>query len=330
MKPEGFTAASYVEDVTRCREKAAKLAENYTPPPSNTGGGGGYYGGGGLLGALIAGVVVGVASGVATAAKRDEYEDRRFEACMENDYQQVYLPKSFERRYAKAGYDDEERGEVLAELVESDVFAEFAAWQTVLQKDELSAYKTHAALYPDSLFGNLPASVVAYREKTAARLDKYRRDAFARDTTFFSYGLNQDGWVFKTNNDGELVVDCSVRQFAKARLYIQDGWVQGSMEIDNQPAVQLLGLIEEDGTFSIVGDWPTEDPLVILGEFNEGETLQGLIGSAKSKTCDFGVVRFVLYEPDNGEDPLFAESELLPLEEVTKLASERIAKIERQ
>ncbi len=338
MKPDNFTAASYIEDVDRCRESAANMAKGYNPPSSTTHGGG-YYGGGGLLGALIAGIAVGVTKGIVSAAQRQEYENEKFEDCMTKDYQQVHLPKSFVWDYEAAGDDPEKQGQVLAELVSSDEFAEFAAWQRAVEKSDKAAYQAHADRYPDSLFGDLAIRYVAYQEQIAEKLVSIRTDSYLRNNYFFTYGLASDGWVETIGPNGVATTDCTVRKWGKMKVRVRDGWIQGSLyvHVENTGAADeivthsVVGHVKQNGKFDIVADWPKEDPLILSGDFSGNDALDGhLIRADRAKACEYGFVRLNQPMPTDDEKSTWLDESELPIEELAEKARERLGILARE
>jgi len=333
MKPQGFTAASYTEDVNQCREKAVNMAKGYNPPSSNTNGGG-YYGGGGLLGALIAGVAIGITKGIVKAAKRQEYEDEKFENCMTKDYQQVHLPKTFVKDYAAAGNDHEKQGQVLAELAASNEFAEFAAWQSALEKSDIATFQAHADRYPDSLFGDLASRYVVYRERIAEKLVSIRTDSYLGNNYFFTYGLAPEGWVETTGPEGMTTTDCTVRKWGKMKVRVRDGWVQGSLyvHVENTGAADeinthsVVGHVKQNGKFDIVADWPKEDPLILSGDFSGNDALDGhLVRADRAKRCEYGFVRLNQPSPTDEEKATWIDENELPIAELAEKARERLS-----
>ncbi len=330
---ENFDAQTYATDIDKCRKTAINRAKNYTPPSSNNNSGGYYAGGGGLLGVLITAVAVGVTAGIVRAAQRQDYEDEQFDRCLQKIYQQVYLPKTFERKYASTGSDYAKQGAVLEEVSVSDEFQEFGVWQAVLKKSDTFAFKDHAEQYPDSLFGDLPKRYAKYQEEVGKALASLRTDSYLVNVYFFTYGLDSEGWVDIQDSDTTQITDCSIRRFGMIRARVREGWIQGFLELRDDPKsdpvhaenIRLVGYIEPNGKYQIAANWPEHDPLHLSGKFSGEDYLDGQLSRANAeKQCDFRNVQLKGQTVEEEKKANWLNEPELPTKELAAMAAKSL------
>ncbi len=288
----GFDAEIYRQDRVACDDQPKEIKANPGIHYLNQNSGYTPSVGGGFLGAFLTGIAVGAAgSPTSYYSAYDEpdwlLEQEALSLCMQSDkgYVAVGEPATLRSLIQNAKGDYLAQGRAIEAYVESPAFGEFEEWRTTVAQDRLVLYRAHVEKYPDGMFTRLAQRYVGFLEKHAQKIAPRVKSLTSETAALTMFGLGERGWAVKPGTAGVMETDCGVRHSASLRMVVLDGIAQGRMTSDVFPAVSFIGDVDRDGRYTLTGDWPEDDPIVIDGRLDEENSLQARFGSVNDPRC---------------------------------------------